>query len=73
MKGMCYFFFRGYYFVDAASELLTENGIPNRIVKAPVRISNGCSFAVMTNSIDAEESSRMIRKSGIEIEQTIML
>ena len=57
MKGVSYFFFQGYYFVAAASELLDEYRIPNRIVKAPVKLKNSCSFAVVTETADADQGA----------------
>lgn len=71
MKGVSYFFFQGYYFVAAASELLDGYHIPNRIVKAPVKLKNSCSFAVVTETADADECCGIFERHGIEIEQKI--
>lgn len=73
MKGVSYFFFQGYYFVAAASELLDGYLIPNRIVKAPVKLKNSCSFAVVTETADADECCGIFERHGIVIEQKIDL
>lgn len=73
MKGSCYFFFHGYYFVAAASELLDKHHISNRIVKAPVKLNNGCAFAVMTRTADADESSRIFEQNGVTVEHKIKI
>ena len=72
MKGVSYFFFQGYYFA-AASELLDGYLIPNRIVKAPVKLKNSCSFAVVTETADADECRGIFERHGIVIEQKIDL
>ena len=73
MKGVSYFFFQGYYFVAAASELLDGYRIPNRIVQAPVKLKNSCSFAVVTETADADECRGIFERHGIVIEQKIDL
>ena len=73
MKGVSYFFFKGYYFVAAASELLDGSLIPKRIVKAPVKLNNSCSFAVVTETADADECRGIFERHGIVIEQKIDL
>lgn len=51
---VCCFFFTGYYATAAASELLNRNYIRNRIVKSPVVMKSGCSFAVKVDNDDVD-------------------
>jgi len=58
----CYLLFWGYHSVAAASDRLNGHYIENEIVRAPVKISNGCSFAVMINKNDMEMSKILLDK-----------
>ncbi len=57
----------------SGSELLDGYLIPNRIVKAPVKLKNSCSFAVVTETADADECRGIFERHGIVIEQKIDL
>ena len=72
MNGKCYFFFPGYHAVMTASELLTEKGVPNRIVKAPVSYRNSCNFAVVTDVGDVEYSTFIFRRENMIAEKRIV-
>lgn len=67
----CYLFFAGYYLVSAASQILCRYNINNRIVRAPVALRNSCSFALLINEIDEEESCYLLENEKINIEEKI--
>lgn len=53
-ENKCYLFFTGYNSVAAASDILDRYNIDNRIVKAPVDMRSGCSFAVYIDKADVQ-------------------
>lgn len=60
-----YLFFRGYYEVARASDILTIYNIRNDIVRPPVSAERGCSFAVMIDRAEEEMSRYILKKSGM--------
>lgn len=72
MNGKCYFFFPGYHTVMTASELLTKNGVSNRVVKAPISYRNSCNFAVLTDIADVKYSSFIFSRENMFVEKRIM-
>ncbi len=47
-----YLFFAGYYATERAADVLQQYGIPARVVKSPVILQSGCSFAVLLDPAD---------------------
>lgn len=63
----CYFFFAGYHTVAAAADVLTRYHIASRIVKAPIRLRNSCSFAVVTDAVDEKMTIYVLERENIPI------
>jgi hypothetical protein len=59
----CYYFFEGYNSVIAASQILINYGIDNRVVKAPVSMTGHCSYAVLIHYNDVDKSLAVLRKT----------
>lgn len=72
MDRKCYLFFTGYYMVMKAAEVLTNNSIPNRVIKAPAALRRSCSFAVMINAVDVAYSTILLENEEIFIERKMM-
>lgn len=68
-KRNCYFFFSGYYAVSAASMVLNRYNIDNRIVRAPVYIRGGCSFALLIDAADEEQCCAVLQREKVNIEK----
>lgn len=56
-----------------AAEVLERDHIRCRIVKSPVILRNGCSFAVKVSDKDADISRYMIERSGIRISRSMLM
>lgn len=69
----CYFFFSGYYVTAKAAEVLERNQICCRIVKSPVILRNGCSFALRVASEDGQICRYMIERAGIGISGSMVM
>ena len=67
-----YLFFAGYYATERAADVLQQYGIPARVVKSPVMLQSGCSFAVLMDLSDAERASKVLSQNGLRILHTIM-
>ena len=65
----CYLFFSGYYVVSTASQLLAENQVTNRIVRAPVYMRDSCNFAVLIDAEDEQRSLALLAKAKIALEK----
>ena len=52
-----YLFFAGYYATERAADVLQQYGIPARVVKSPVMLQSGCSFAVLLDPADTMKKS----------------
>ena len=66
-KRYCYFFFSGYYVTAKAADILEIHRIDCRIVKSPVILRNGCSFALRVAAEDGDISRYMIERAGLNI------
>ena len=51
-----YLFFAGYYATERAADVLQQYGISARVVKSPVILQSGCSFAVLLDPADGAVS-----------------
>lgn len=69
MNNRCYFFFAGYHTVAASADLLNRYHIANRIVKAPIRLRNSCSFAVVTDTVDEDLVVYVLERENIPIKR----
>ena len=67
-----YLFFAGYYATERAADVLQQYGIPARVVKSPVMLQSGCSFAVLMDLSDAERAAKVLSQNGLRILHTIM-
>ena len=67
-----YLFFAGYYATERAADVLQQYGIPARVVKSPVMLQSGCSFAVLMDLSDAERAATVLSQNGLRILHTIM-
>ena len=67
-----YLFFAGYYATERAADVLQQYGIPARVVKSPVMLQSGCSFAVLMDLSDAERDAKVLSQNGLRILHTIM-
>lgn len=67
-----YLFFTGYYATERAADVLQQYGIPARVVKSPVMLQSGCSFAVLMDLSDAERAAKVLSQNGLRILHTIM-
>lgn len=67
-----YLFFAGYYATERAADVLQQYGIPARVVKSPVMLQSGCSFAVLMDLRDAERAAKVLSQNGLRILHTIM-
>ena len=67
-----YLFFAGYYATERAADVLQQYGIPARVVKSPVMLQSGCSFAVLMDLSDAERAAKVLSQNGLWILHTIM-
>lgn len=70
---VCCFFFTGYNATAAASELLNRNQITNRIVKSPVMMKSGCSFAVRVDAGDGDLCAYIFDREGKKVTGRIVL
>lgn len=61
-----YLLFSGYYSVAAASDALSRYHIGNRIVKAPVRMKESCSFAVLIDKTDEKMARQVLDRENIK-------
>ena len=68
-KTKCYFLFSGYCAVATASDILQRHHIENRIVKAPIYLKGGCSFAVLVDYGYADISTRILEQEKMKIER----
>ena len=66
-----YLFFAGYYATERAADVLQQYGIPARVVKSPVMLQSGCSFAVLMDLSDAERAAKVLSQNGLRILHTI--
>lgn len=64
-KCRSYLMFTGYYDVETASDILRRYNINNQIVRAPISMGRGCSFAVRIDAGDEEMSRYILRRKGI--------
>ena len=49
-----------------ATKLLSENGIPSKVVKPDARRSEkGCGYGITVNIAHAENAKRLIKENGI--------
>ncbi|PWL96601.1 MAG: hypothetical protein DBY07_00175 [Clostridiales bacterium] len=62
-----YFFFAGYYATERAADVLQQYGIPARVVKSPVILQSGCSFAVLLDPADGESAAKVLAQKGLPI------
>ncbi len=60
-----YLFFAGYYATERAADVLQQYGIPARVVKSPVMLQSGCSFAVLMDLSDAERAAKVLSQNGL--------
>ena len=67
-----YLIFAGYYATERAADVLQQYGIPARVVKSPVMLQSGCSFAVLMDLSDAERAAKVLSQNGLRILHTIM-
>lgn len=65
-ENKAYLLFNGYYDVAAASEMLSMYNINNRIVRAPVTLSQSCSYAILVSSREEKMSRYILRTKGIK-------
>lgn len=65
-----YLFFAGYYATEQAADVLQQYGIPARVVKSPVMLPSGCSFAVLVDFADAEETAKILARQNLPILHT---
>ncbi len=63
----CYFFFAGYHTVATAADVLARYHIASRIVKAPIRLRNSCSFAVVADEYDKDMAVYVLERENIPI------
>lgn len=61
-----YLYFSGYYMTETVSELLNRYYIANRIVKSPVIMQNGCSFAIRINTEDMDFCLYVLEREKIK-------
>lgn len=66
-----YLFFAGYYATERAADILQQYGISARVVKSPVMLQSGCSFAVLVDLADAEAAAKTLAQNGMPILHTI--
>ena len=66
-----YLFFAGYYTTEQAADILQQYGIPARVVKSPVMLQSGCSFAVLVDLADAERSAKVLAQNNLSILHTV--
>jgi len=62
-----YLFFAGYYATERAADVLQQYGIPARVVKSPVILQSGCSFAVLLDPADGESAAKVLAQKGLPI------
>lgn len=67
----CYLFFAGYYATEQAADVLQRYGIPARVVKSPVMLQSGCSFAVLVESVSADRAAKVLAQNHITVLQII--
>lgn len=67
-----YLFFAGYYATEQATDVLQQYGIPARVVKSPVMLQSGCSFAVLVDFADAQEAAKILARQNLPILHTIL-
>nr|WP_283241771.1 DUF3343 domain-containing protein [Lentihominibacter faecis] len=60
-------FFAGYYATERAADVLQQYGIPARVVKSPVILQSGCSFAVLLDPADGESAAKVLAQKGLPI------
>ena len=53
-------YFRGYYDVARASDILSSNGIRNEIVRSPIQKAQSCSFTIAVSPEDEEVVIRLL-------------
>lgn len=66
-----YLFFAGSYATEQAADVLQRYGIPARVVKSPVMLQNGCSFAVLVESVSADRAAKVLAQNHITVLHTI--
>ncbi len=68
----CYLFFAGYYATEQAADVLQQYGIPARVVKSPVMLQSGCSFAVLVDLTDAEWAAKVLAQRNLPVLHTVV-
>ena len=66
-----YLFFAGSYATEQAADVLHRYGITARVVKSPVMLQNGCSFAVLVEAADADPAAKVLAQNNITVLHTI--
>ena len=56
----CHLYFPGYYAVASAADILLKNKVNCKIVRAPISIVRGCSFALEIKCEDEEKSKKIL-------------